>query len=463
MLATKDVYVYLTNTGGQSSAINYASRSDNSSHLLTLDGITAQNTNTATPNWVTTITPSRANFQAAPKFTITTGTPFTSGDSNGSACRGYLTLRGLKFSGTGQILTAMHLHDFVMEYSEFTDTSGSIGPGILVGPRAGPGGCASDHVTIRWNYGHHTYGETIYVGASQSDPSCSSASAPGAGGCQPNGTNIATGDDYLIYENVLEDCGWWGGDENCIDVKDGHTNLRIIGNVLRPRKDGPGSGAIEQALVMESGQLVERNYIEGAGHNGIVLGESWNNVHGRTATLEIRNNIVINSGTGGSGDRAGIRRWPPNNPSMTSGLFTDVRVYNNTVYSAGDSCIKDESGNVSASIMFVNNLVANCSGGIGSVAAQTTVHDYNLYYNIGATPITGATCSGSHPTTETHSLCGTDPLFVNISTPYLDTNFKVQVGSPAINSGTPLGSFSTDYFGLARPVGAAWDIGAAER
>lgn len=53
----------------------------------------------------------------------------------------------------------------------------------------------------------------------------------------------------------------------------------------------------------------------------------------------------------------------------------------------------------------------------------------------------------------------TDPSFVSAST----GDFHVNSSSSAVNTGTTLGSVTTDYDGVARPVGAAYDIGAFER
>jgi hypothetical protein len=52
-----------------------------------------------------------------------------------------------------------------------------------------------------------------------------------------------------------------------------------------------------------------------------------------------------------------------------------------------------------------------------------------------------------------------NPLFVDT----LNSNYRLQTGSPDIDSGTSSGASSIDYDGNARPQGSNFDIGAFER
>lgn len=55
------------------------------------------------------------------------------------------------------------------------------------------------------------------------------------------------------------------------------------------------------------------------------------------------------------------------------------------------------------------------------------------------------------------------PLFINAPAVLLGApNFQLRTGSPAINSGMPYPLIKTDYNGIARPQGGAYDIGAFE-
>lgn len=58
---------------------------------------------------------------------------------------------------------------------------------------------------------------------------------------------------------------------------------------------------------------------------------------------------------------------------------------------------------------------------------------------------------------DTHSVLGSDPLVVNAA-----SDFHLQSGSPCRDTGTTVASATPDYFGISRPQGSAYDIGAAE-
>lgn len=56
------------------------------------------------------------------------------------------------------------------------------------------------------------------------------------------------------------------------------------------------------------------------------------------------------------------------------------------------------------------------------------------------------------------NLVSTNPLLVDPL-----TDFRLQVGSPAIDAGISLTDVLDDFNGTARPIGAAYDIGAYEK
>ena len=69
---------------------------------------------------------------------------------------------------------------------------------------------------------------------------------------------------------------------------------------------------------------------------------------------------------------------------------------------------------------------------------------------------TNMSATGSN--TLTTNLVGTNPIFVNAA----GNDFQLQSNSPAINAGITLADIVTDYAGVTRPQGAAYDIGAYE-
>ena len=269
-----------------------------------------------------------------------------------------------------------YLHDITIQYNEFTRTAtGSLGPGVIIGPAqhgpchtgaARPSGTDSgpDNVTVQYNYIHATWGECIYIGASSSDPfnpaggttnqqyeaGVSGDNLQCGNGCTSNSlvcttTNLqastcSTGANYLVAYNTLESCASWGGQGDGTDVKDGHTNLRVIGNTYRTSlactgcgSNGPGNDG--QGPLFESGAQEIGNYIEAPGHQCTPIYSSWNNSVGR-GDMEIINNMCINANSG-SGSNVAFNVWPPTQTGEAT--WSTVEMYNNTVYDNDDNCL----------------------------------------------------------------------------------------------------------------------------
>jgi hypothetical protein len=197
--------------------------------------------------------------------------------------------------------------------------------------------------------------------------------------------------------------------------------------------------------VAESGAVFEGNYIETPGHNGLVLVASWNNQAGRGAA-SIRNNIIININSG-VGQNSAINIGESGSfGTCSSGwpCWSSAGVYNNTVYTASNSCVTVDNDNViSSNNVTVENNICQATGGI---SGSILTNDYNDCFN-------GTTgCTGTHTITS-------NPNFVSTSGPPA-SNFALQPGSPAIGAGTTISGFSTDYFGNTPVV--PWDMGAAQ-
>ena len=452
-LASDDVTVYFSarQAGSDTSQTTTTeldvNRTNTSTHVLTLDGMSFYNTNDASPSWAAYFTPTPTNpGWNKSKFSISASSMLGNSDTSGTTCVSYVTLHGIKQDSTAGGGTFGYMPNLTIEYSEFMQSTGSGNVNVIVGPLnagAGCGGAGVDNVTIRYNYIHNSYGECIYLGASSPGP-------PGPG-------NVSTGANYVIQGNRIEDCGirpggaLAGGQGDGIDIKDGHINLQILNNVIRPRLSNPTGATDGQGITMESGALIDGNYVENPAHNGISIGSSWNNTIGR-ATLNVRNNIVVNV-TSGVGTNGGIALFSSAQP------WTVINIDNNSIYLTSDANIIVGSGTATTTTI-QNNILLNGGGGISAGSGTLGTHDYNLFFNTGAASISygGTFDCASVTSSEAHSNCA-DPKFVNTNTPYVDTNFKVQAGSPAIGNGFNLsGTFTNDYAGNTRTV--PWDMGA---
>jgi parallel beta-helix repeat protein len=156
------------------------------------------------------------------------------------------------------------------------------------------------------------------------------------------------------------------------------------------------------------------------------------------------------------------------------GKLADTWIYNNTFYvnSTGDPSatglfdVCPGAGADETNSVFKNNLVVSAIPNVlGDVAtANNRARDYNLYYYTGGT--------FTDPNREAHGIYNQNPLvnglgYHEIGRP--TTQWTLQPGSPAINSGTnPCAGLAgcslgvRDFFGNPIPRGGAFDIGAHE-
>lgn len=132
---------------------------------------------------------------------------------------------------------------------------------------------------------------------------------------------------------------------------------------------------------------------------------------------QVYDNLIYGIGTSGAGD--GI--------DLYSG--TGHLVANNTIYNV------------------VNRAFDVCSG-----CASNTIRN-NIAYQYGT-----SIRDNSSGITQDHNLFGTNPNFVNAGS----GDFHLQAGSAAIDTGITIAAVTSDKDGVARPKGAAYDIGAYE-
>jgi len=165
------------------------------------------------------------------------------------------------------------------------------------------------------------------------------------------------------------------------------------------------------------GERPDGNVIKGNRfHHNAVLGSGGGiGVASSTGTL-VYNNLVYSN-------RIGIE--------VAWGSPVGAKIYNNTVYGnvTGITMNSDSSGAlVKNNIVYQSGSITN--NGSGTVQANNLV--------------------GSGSTN--------NPQFVNAGS----ANFALQAGSPAIDHGTTLSEVTTDFAGVSRPQGTAYDIGAYE-
>jgi len=465
-LASNNVTVYFSASQTQSSTLSL-SRTDGSTHVLTLNGTEMVNANDGVNNAVTswkpgvTLTPCVGYRCAANgawighQYTVSAGIAI-SGPNSVNNCIGYFDVRGFKFVSGGQIAVLTYIHDLTFEYNEDTVNNGTIGPGVYIGAgQHGPCNASTstaggpDNVVMQYNWTHKTYGECIYDGASTSDPPGGPGNSEYTANGMTCGTNCNTGAHHRILYNTNEDCAYWGGQGDGTDIKDGHADLWFRGNTNRPSVDSPAGQGGAMGMVTEASAIIDGNYFEDPGSklcNGIRVADSWYNFAGRQDQLIIRNNIV-NGFKSGACNNYGIYLTSPDYAQSLAYWTTPISIYNNTVYNTGNSCISLSSSSLDGSA--VANVENNiCDGTSGGVSGAST-HDYNDYFNAKVTcPVSG----------ESHSLC-VDPLFMSTASPYSASSFMLQSASPVASVGIDLASiFTDDYLNDTRAT--PWDFGA---
>lgn len=249
-----------------------------------------------------------------------------------------------------------------------------------------------------------------------------------------NSLYIERSTDCIIRNCLLHDSRstgepgtrWYG-----LYCSNGNTNLIMEGCDLY-RCPGGGSQIYANPAVsgMINGVIYRNNRFH---HNnpegfltvaigGLVISEGSG---AQIQNVQFYNNLVYNNGVIGGGQADGIRVGG----GTSANSPTNTQIYNNVFYGNAHRGIAIDSGSVGTiirnNISFGNN--------------QTAIANF------------------SSTTTLSHNLT-TNPLFVNPST----FDFHLQSGSPAINAGTTIATFNTDFDGVLRPQGSAWDIGAYE-
>jgi hypothetical protein len=219
-----------------------------------------------------------------------------------------------------------------------------------------------------------------------------------------------------------------------IDAKDGCANGIITGNEVR-NADYGGPGIYIDAYDLDSSAIeVFGNVIYGQGE-GLSLGTEQG---GSLEDIKLYNNLVFTDGNG-----VGIHRFT----TAGSHLKKDILIINNTFH-VGGICLQVTAEREHFENFVVrNNIFSGPDYGMinfVTLLESDVVLDHNLF-------------------TSTSSVYGQsyvqgDPLFVDPA----GGNFHLRAGSPAVDSGSAELAPASDLDGIARPVGAGFDMGAYE-
>jgi len=391
-------------------------RTDTSTHRLTLDGMSRYNGDDASPAW--------EDYAGGSRFSITAGYPINTGSGTK---RSYVTLRGFKATAGvagygGQIIHYWGGDHVIIEHNILThDAAADHGAALQFGyahhqDSEGNGGCTD--IVIRGNTVHDTYGECIYIGGSED-------------------TGLPAHSGVLVENNVTYNCGVYGGQGDCIDPKDGITDLVIRGNLCH---DGALADNVN-GIPSSSPMTAVGNVIYNMPNKGISLGTFWG--RGFSGSL-IANNVIYGNGSDGIYIGTDSLDRP----------IEHTAVLNNTVHGNGGSgLIVGSGGGGITDITVINNLFIGNDTGIGGWGSTLGVITNNDVFG------NTANYSGPFPDmTGSDGNISADPLFTDSDA----GDFHLQTGSPAVDSGAEV-DLDDDIEGTPRPQGGGFDMGAYEQ
>ncbi|QMW24450.1 choice-of-anchor Q domain-containing protein [Sandaracinobacteroides saxicola] len=214
-------------------------------------------------------------------------------------------------------------------------------------------------------------------------------------------------------------------------------------SIFHPQDTGADTGTYKNIVI---GNIAWRNRVEVkwfqfqrlSDGNGIIVDDTMNRqikgspYNGRTL---VANNIVFENGG------AGIQAFSS----------TNVDIFHNTAWHNTTTPELDWGqilARTSINIRILNNIIVAADGERVNEddRNQAVTYDHNIYFG------------GRKPDAMGPNDCIIDPMLVAPGR----KDFALQPGSPAIDSGYPLKSVTTDILGRTRPLGAGPDIGAFE-
>jgi parallel beta-helix repeat protein len=208
---------------------------------------------------------------------------------------------------------------------------------------------------------------------------------------------------------------------------------------------GSGGAGID-AWGAGGGAVIDSNIVRNIGQKWVAA-QSCNTVQGIYLTNQ--NNIVSNNIISGVAS-VGINSWH----GATGNTFVNNTIFGNKM---GIVIGQGDSGSTSAGTSnnyVANNIVYANGYGITEMGKVGTNNRYanNLVYNTGRAWLVKGTITGT---------VSADPKFVKYAVNGTG-DYRLQGTSPAVNKGTSTKAPKVDILGVARPRGAAVDIGAYE-
>ena len=228
-------------------------------------------------------------------------------------------------------------------------------------------------------------------------------------------------EDFEIHHNLLRHGGSGANGGEGIDIKEGCAFGSIHHNVIHDIQ--------RRAL-----------YIDGGGRDP--------NYHAPTHDIDVHSNIAYNVENGFA--------------IMSEGGedVYNIRVYNNVFYNITDDCAfvydhPNAAGNPGQfwNIAFTNNTFWDCGRTGLDLNSSQLVSGIVVSNNILL-----SYADRNNLASEANNLVGGNPGFLNEPA----NNFRLTLGSPARDAGTPTNAPDTDIDGVARPQGPRVDIGAYE-